>query len=111
MRLMRGEKILYRLHKLFEAIDAGDTELYWTDKRAWEIKHGYLKDSLKKYKRLGVESPQSGLIFHGNNWIRTDRKCFGNYEPTSKMCSDVCVLKKKCYDIQRRKNESNIQEG
>jgi len=30
-----------RLNLIFEAVDSGDTDLYWTDRKAWMIKHGY----------------------------------------------------------------------
>ena len=49
-----------RLDDYFEAIDSDDCELYWTNRRAWGLKHGktgyvkkrvYIsKDALKKYR-------------------------------------------------------------
>lgn len=30
-----------RLNKIFEAIDSGDTDTYWTNRIKWFRKHGY----------------------------------------------------------------------
>jgi hypothetical protein len=43
-----------RLDKIFEAIDSGDTDMYWTDRREWYKKHGY--------NAIGTPIGKCGLI-------------------------------------------------
>lgn len=44
-----------RLNKIFEAIDEGDSNLYFTDKEKWLRKHGYTGYSTVKDKSIYIK--------------------------------------------------------
>ncbi len=77
-----------RIKYILEAIDSNDTDLYWSDKYIWYVKHGY---EYKNFKRI-VKNTDS-------KHLKEFRNCFGKFENHS-FCFNVCILRNECIKIE-----------
>ena len=77
-----------RLNKIFEAIDSGDTMLFWDNRAKWEVKHGYRK-TISKRKSPKKQQLESRFI----------RECLGEYDATHNFCISRCSQRIACQKV------------
>ena len=87
-----------RIKNNLKAIECGDTELYWADRRRWLELHGAGSRPLPvpQRKRRAPKNPDKMI-----STLKNKRSCFGNYDPNHTFCTDICTMRDECYAYSR----------
>ncbi|RLI55220.1 MAG: hypothetical protein DRP09_10420 [Candidatus Thorarchaeota archaeon] len=88
-----------RIKNTIEAIDSGDTEIYWKDRNKWFQLHEKEKNRRYLQTRTRPKQPDrtgSKLSKKLNESLQRFRDCYGNLDTTHPFCLERCVIGKYC---------------
>ena len=90
-RFITTEQQHRRIKYLLEAIDTGDTDLYWKDRRHWNRVHGHAD-------HWSYLIPPATPILTKKQVRRLQqyRECFGQYDRNHTFCTDICSIRGEC---------------
>ena len=103
-RFITTEQSHKKIKRILEAIEYGDSDLYWADGGAWEQMHGY--GDFSRLRALGSR-PAARLppTERQARKYKQYRDCFGEYDMYHRFCTDVCTINTPCLLHSERKGD------